>query len=260
MKILAIGDVVGEESIAYLERRLGKLRKEEAIDFCVANAENSAKQIGVDESGANRLFWAGVDVLTGGNHTWQGKNVCELLAENKNVLRPANYPGTAPGNGYVIFEHNQYRILVLNLLGTAFMEAVDHPFYCAKSILENEKDAFDFAIIDFHAEATAEKAALAQYLDSLFPKLAVFFGTHTHVPTADERILPGGTGFITDIGMCGPVDSVLGMDSDRAIERFLTKRPVRFQVASHGEWQCSGAVFEVDEKKGRCLSVKRVRF
>ena len=260
MRILAIGDIVGEESLSLVERRLFALRRDEKIDFCIANGENCARTNGIDEPCAMRLLRAGVDVITGGNHTWQGKNVSDLLFENENVIRPANYPGDAPGEGYIIFDTGSCRILVMNLIGTVFMDSFDNPFYCAKAILEKESSKYDFAVVDFHAEATSEKAALAEYIASLNMRVAAFFGTHTHVVTADERIIGKKMGFITDIGMCAFVGSVLGMDTERAITRFLTKRNVPYRAAEAGEWRGNGVIFEVNEKSAECTSVKRIVF
>ncbi|MBO4265173.1 MAG: YmdB family metallophosphoesterase [Clostridia bacterium] len=257
MRILALGDVVGENTVSYLEKKLGLFKKENKIDFTVINGENAASGNGIERAGADRLFLAGADVITGGNHIWNGRDTSDLLNENANVIRPLNYPGDAPGEGYCVFDAFFAKIKVINLIGTAFMDSYESPFYAADKILSQD-DGEDISIIDFHAEATAEKRALALYLAEKYERLAVFFGTHTHVQTADETILQNGVGYITDIGMSGPCDSVLGMDKERAIRRFMTKRPVSYRVAE-GDISCDGVIFDVDVKTAATQNIIRVK-
>ncbi len=254
MKILALGDVTGTEAVAYLERNLRRFRYENNIDFTVINAENSAQYNGVDRDSAERLFDAGADVLTTGNHVYRINAVYQYLDDCENIIRPANLPGECPGSGYVIFDIGTDRILVINLLGTTYMESCASPFDTADAILKRAAGAYDIAVIDMHAEATSEKAALARYLDG---RVTAVFGTHTHVQTNDPRILPRGTGFITDIGMCGPDDSILGVMSDRVIDKMRLHLPRRFEYAS-GDITAHGAIFTLRDR--RVVKVETVSF
>ena len=244
MKILALGDVTGTEAVAYLEKNLRKFKRENEIDFTVINAENSAQYNGVDKDAAERLFDAGADVLTTGNHVYRIGAVYSYLDDCENIIRPANLPGECPGSGYVIFDTGTHRILVMNLLGVTYMEPCASPFDTADAILKRTEGSYDIAIIDMHAEATSEKAALARYLDG---RVTAVFGTHTHIQTNDPRILPKGTGFITDIGMCGPDDSILGVMSDRVIDKLRLHMPRRFEYAS-GKITAHGVIFTLDDK------------
>lgn len=255
MRIFAVGDIVGTPGVEFVRAKLWGLRKLYSVDLCVANGENSAPGNGLDPSTADTLLSAGVDIITGGNHIWRRREIYQYLDSSVNVIRPANYPSACPGSGYAVADVSGWRVLVINLMGNLYMDNLDCPFACAGRILKREKGRYDFAAVDFHAEATSEKAALAKHLDG---HVSAVFGTHTHVQTSDERVLPRGTGFITDLGMTGPADSVLGIKNEYAIERFLTKMPVRHEVAT-GECKLEGAVFEVDEKSGRCTGVERVR-
>ena len=196
----------------------------------IANGENSAEGNGMSKESAERLLDAGADVITGGNHTWRRRDVYRLLDEGEHVIRPANYPPDAPGVGCVIAEARGYRVLVLNLIGTVYMDPVTPPADTAARILKNEQGKYDLAVCDFHAEATSEKLFLARYFDG---KFAAVFGTHTHVQTADEQILPGGTGYITDLGMCGSPAGILGVRTESVIHKFTLRTPVQFEPA-HG--------------------------
>lgn len=253
-RILAIGDVVGKSGTEFISEKLWGLRKFYGVDMVVANGENAAPGNGLDKDTAESLFRAGVDVITSGNHIFR-KSVAETLLESQeNVLRPANYPSACPGSGWCIFDMCSYKVLVINLLGTVFMESLASPFEAADRILEREKGNFDFAVLDIHAEATSEKLALAKYLDG---RVSAVFGTHTHVQTADEQIFPGGTGYITDAGMCGPHDSVLGIKNEIIIRKFLTKMPVRHEEADTPPALC-GCLFTLSLSSGKCTGVQRI--
>lgn len=253
-RILAVGDVVGAEATDGVCRALGKLKQEWNIDLTIVNGENAAPGNGLDRSSAQRLLSAGADVLTSGNHIWQKREMEDYIGENPCILRPANYPDSAPGRGYVIHDSFGVRVLVMNLLGCVYMEPIASPFETAERILREQEGAYDLSVLDFHAEATAEKLALAFFLDG---RVNVVFGTHTHVQTADARVLPGGTGYITDLGMCGPVDSVIGVKKECVIRKFRTRMPVRFETAS-GPLSLCGAIFTYDADARRVISAEPV--
>ena len=256
MKILAIGDIVAPVSAQYLSDHLWQFRKEHQIDFVIANGENASIGNGLDTEDAQQILRAGADVITGGNHTFRRRNLYALLDSDDRLIRPANLPARAPGCGYTILSCAGYRILIANLIGRMFMDAADCPFDTADRILSREEGNYDICALDFHAEATSEKIALARYLDG---RMSMIFGTHTHVTTADEQVLPGGTGYITDLGFTGVADSVLGVKSEIIIERYRTRLPAHFELAQ-GEVTVCGAVFDIDENTGRCRDVTRVRF
>ncbi len=256
MKILAIGDVVGAKSIEYLQQTLWKKRQELGADFVVVNGENATDIHGISAPDAGRLMEAGADLVTLGNHTFGRRDICQTLNDADWILRPANYPPLVPGSGYTVLNLCGWRILCINIMGTALMEPLSCPFATVDRILEREKGSYDFALMDIHAEATSEKIALARYFDG---RVHIMFGTHTHVQTADEQVLPGGSGYITDLGMTGPMDGVIGSDAEGVIERFRTKMPVRFRVAE-GEIQAHGALFDLNTDTMRVMSVRRVRF
>ncbi len=256
MRILAVGDVVGENGTEYIRRRLWSIRKEYNIDFTVLNGENAAKGNGLDKDTAEVLLASGADVITSGNHIWRKHSMKHTIDELPYVLRPANYPAGCPGVGHVIYEVCGVRFLVFNLLGNVFMpDAYESPFLTADRILAQNEGLYDVAVLDIHAEATSEKAALAKYLDG---RAGVVFGTHTHVQTNDACVLPYGTGFVTDVGMVGANDSVLGVKNECILEKFLTQMPVRFDEAQ-GETLFCGAVFDVDPKTGLCTGAELVR-
>ena len=254
-RILALGDVVGPEAVKYLSSRLWNYRKEQNISMVVCNAENAAIGNGLDPQSADKLLSAGCDVLTSGNHIFRKKEIRDYLENSPDVIRPANYPAGTPGSGYTIIQIDGYRILVMNILGQIFMEPLACPFATLERILEREKGRYDFSVLDIHAETTSEKIALARYFDG---KINCIFGTHTHVATADAQTLPLGSGYITDLGMTGPSDSVLGIRSDIIIEKLRTKLPVKFELAS-GNIKANGAIFELDSS-GKCLSAERIEF
>ena len=205
---------------------------------------------------AEALLSSGVDLITLGNHTYGRRDICGLLSDSESVIRPANYPPTAPGGGYTVLKIDGWRILGINVMGTALMESLACPFATVDRILEREKGNYDFALMDIHAETTSEKIALGRYFDG---RISVIFGTHTHVQTADEQILPKGSGYITDLGMTGPINGVIGTDAEAVIEKFRTKMPVRFKVAD-GEIRAHGAIFTLDEGSKKITEVERIIF
>ena len=256
MKILAIGDIVGIKSVEYLREKLWRLRGNLGVDMVVANGENASDIHGVGSAEAKALIETGVDLITLGNHTYGRRDICDLLSNEEWIIRPANYPPLAPGAGYTILKINGWRVLGINIMGTAFMESLACPFATVDRILDREKGHYDISVMDIHAESTSEKIALARYFDG---RINVMFGTHTHVTTADERILPYGSGYITDVGMTGPDNSVIGAEIDAVIEKFRTKMPTRFKVAD-GNISAHAVLFDVDESAGRVRRVERIDF
>ena len=219
MRILAVGDIVGESGVRKLKEELPRIKREENIDFVITNGENSAGGMGINERNFNDMLSAGTNVVTMGNHTWGKKDIFKFI-DHPQLLRPANYPKGVVGKGFGIYECNGKKIAVMNFMGRVDINILtENPFIMARDMVEEIKEQVDIIIIDFHAEATAEKIAMARYLDG---KITAIFGTHTHVQTADEQILPNGTGYITDIGMTGPKNSVIGMDAQASIKRFET--------------------------------------
>lgn len=254
MKILIIGDVVGTCGTEFIRKNLSEISKHNSIDLIIANGENSAKNNGLDKLSADVLFSAGIDVITSGNHIWHKFETQNFIDDYPNILRPANYPGNCPGNGYVIYNAGGVRVLVISVLGTVYLESLTSPFETVERILQREQGEFDISIVDIHAEATSEKAALARHFDG---RLTAVVGTHTHVQTADERILPCGTAFITDLGMTGAYESILGVVSERVINKFLTKMPTRFEQAE-GECQFNAVIIDVDNVTYKAKSIERV--
>lgn len=253
MKILAIGDLVGEGSIQKLRSTLENIQIAENIDFTVVNGENVSQGMGMTTKDFNELCKFNIDVITMGNHTWGKKDIFTLL-DNPKIIRPANYTEGLPGRGYTVVEKNGKRFLVINLIGRTEMNVLsDNPFTCVDNILNTVQA--DVKIVDFHAEASAEKVAMSYYLDG---RVSVLFGTHTHVQTADEKVLENGTGYITDIGMTGPIKSVIGMDIDVSFKRFISSLPERYKLAE-GEQMLNGAVFEIDENTNMATKVYRIQ-
>lgn len=256
MNILFIGDIVGEPGRRAMEKLLPKIVKREAIDFVIANAENAAGGSGVTPTIANELFDHGVDVITSGDHIWKKKEIVEELDADSRLLRPANYPKGAPGFGFGVFESaSGVSVGVLNVVGRVFMQAVECPFRVAKEIVEKIKDKARVIIVDIHAEATSEKVAMGYYLEG---QVSAVLGTHTHIQTADEKILPGGTAYISDAGMTGPFDGVIGRKKEQIIKRFLTQLPTKFEMAE-GDIQLHGVIIDIDDKTGRANSIKRIQ-
>jgi len=258
MKILALGDVFGEEAVKYVSSRLPDVISKMNIDLTVANCENASGATGVEPKAAEELLAAGCDVLTGGNHSFGKPAFLTYVEDKENVLRPANYPPSAPGSGYCITRAaTGERVLTVNLRGNGNMQpTLACPFETLERILAHESGNYDLCILDMHAEYTSEKLAMLYTFDG---KVNVIFGTHTHVPTADAKITEKGTGYITDLGMCGPVNSILGVDSEAILRNMRHKLPTRF-VTADGPCRAMGAIFETDASTGKCTKVSRVEF
>ena len=256
MKILVLGDVVGRNAVSHLENNLWNARRSLCADVVVVNGENASDIYGIDENDAKTILSAGADVITLGNHAFGKKNIFNMLSDSNAIIRPANYPPLTPGGGYTIINIDGWRILCINILGTVMMESLACPFATVDKILERERGNYDISIMDVHAESTSEKIAIGRYFDG---KINVIFGTHTHVATADEQILPRGSGYITDVGMTGPVNSVIGSNVDAVIERMRTKITSRFTVAD-GEVKAHGAMFEIDTDTRKVIKVERIVF
>ena len=254
MRILALGDVVGKRAVAYLGERLWEFRRAQAIDAVIANGENATDIRGLCAAAAEELLGSGVDVITLGNHAFGQRNLYPMLEQDPRVIRPANFPPEAPGMGHTVLTLGGWRILCMNVNGRAFMDPYADPFATVEKLLARESGKYDYAVLDIHAEATSEKLAIARVFDG---RIHVMFGTHTHVTTADEQILPGGSGYQTDLGMCGPLNGILGTASDCVIAKFRTQMPTRFSVAD-GSIKAHGTVFELNGSK--VSSVKRVTF
>ena len=256
MNILILGDIIGESSVKRVKEILPNVIKENNIDFVIANGENSAGGMGITAKIYKDLVSAGVNVITMGNHTWGKKEIFNII-DNKNLLRPANYPKGVVGNGYGIYECLGKRIAVINLIGRASMNVLsENPFLIADDIVNKIKDRTDAIIVDFHAEATAEKIAMGYYLDG---KVTCVFGTHTHVATADETILDNGTAYITDIGMTGPKKSVIGMEVEASIKRFVTTLPEKYRVSEDKEIICNGCILKLNSESCRVEKLSRIK-
>ena len=255
MKILTVGDLVGECGLNILKQTLPKIRKEKNIDFVIVNAENVASGMGITSKDFNELLKLKVDVITMGNHTWAKKDIFTFI-DNPKLLRPANYSKGVVGKGINIYECKNKKIAVMNLIGRVDMNVLsENPFVVAKDIIEKIKNQVDIIIIDFHAEATAEKIAMGHYLDG---KVTAIYGTHTHVQTADETILEKGTAYITDIGMTGPINSVIGMDVGASVKRFVTTLPERYKMAT-GECKLNGIILDIDDETNKVKEIKRIK-
>lgn len=256
MKILAVGDIVGEGGVQKLKAVLPKLKQEEQIDFVITNGENAAGGMGITEKNYKDILSCGTDVVTMGNHTWAKKDIFNFINDSK-IIRPANYTKGVPGKGYVILRAKDKNIAVINLIGRVDVNVLsENPFKLANELIENLKEKADIIIIDFHAEATAEKIALGHYLDG---KVTAVFGTHTHVQTADAKILPKGTGFITDIGMTGPENSVIGMEISASIKRLETSLPEKYRLAE-GNCMLNGVIFEIDDETNKVTSLRAIQY
>lgn len=253
---LFIGDIVGSSGRSALKKFLPSIQRERNIHLTIANAENAAHGFGLTPTVAEEIFQAGVNALTGGNHSWDKKDIESVFAKYPDrVLRPANYPDKLSGKGYSVLKVGSHSIGIINLMGRVFMDPLNCPFQEFDRIYEKIKDQCRMIFVDLHAEATSEKAAMAWYLDG---KISCLSGTHTHVQTADERILPQGTGFLSDAGMTGPYDSIIGMKTEIIVQRFLKKIPIRMEVAD-GRGILQGVIFQIDPTSGRCLNIERVR-
>lgn len=251
MKVLFIGDIVGSPGRKAVKQCLGEVKKEYGFDYCIANGENAAGGSGITYTTAQELYKCGIDCISMGNHTWSKKEITNFIESDDRLVRPANYPSSLPGKGSAIIDG---RLGVINLLGRIYMEPADCPFRSLDRELEIIRKKVKAVIVDFHAEATSEKCALAWYADG---RASSVIGTHTHVQTSDERILPCGTAFITDVGMTGPHEGVIGVDRELILDKFLNLMPVRFEVAK-GPVQFNAVILEIDEKTGRTESIRRI--
>ena len=257
MNILILGDVVARPGRTVLSEKLTALQQELAIDFTIVNVENAAGGFGVTKKIIDQFLGQNIDVMTSGNHIWDKKEALEFIDGVPELLRPANYPANTPGRGWIVKQtSNDLRIGVINVMGQAFMHPVlDSPFSCVDDLLERHGHEADIVIVDFHAETTSEKVAMGWHLDG---RVAAVVGTHTHIPTADERVLPSGTAYITDLGMCGCYDSVIGSDTTAVLNRMVGKMQSRLEPAMGSASLC-GIHVEVDDSTGLAISIQRVR-
>ncbi|MDH5526082.1 MAG: TIGR00282 family metallophosphoesterase [Nitrospirota bacterium] len=255
MNILMIGDIMGEPGRKSVFRHVDRLRDEYRLELVIGNGENAAGGFGITPEIARELYRQGIDVITTGNHAWDKREALDLFREEKRLLRPANYPDGTPGQGSGLFTtRSGHQVGVVQVMGRVFMHALDCPFKVAAREVARLKRETPCVVVDMHAEATSEKVAMGWHLDGQASAVA---GSHTHVQTADERILPGGTGFLTDAGMTGPMDGVIGMKKEIVLSRFLTGMPKRFSVAT-GPTVFAGVIFSLDPDSGRCTGVKRL--
>ncbi|MDQ0299204.1 metallophosphoesterase (TIGR00282 family) [Salibacterium salarium] len=255
MKLLFIGDVVGKPGRQMVDEYLPKLKKKHKPAVTIVNGENAAGGKGITEKIYKGFLEKGAQAVTLGNHTWDNKEIFEFIEHASSMIRPANYPEETPGQGYTIIKVNELEIAVVNLIGRTFMQPNDCPFKKADSILKEVEKRTSYIFVDFHAETTSEKQAMGWFLDGRVTAVA---GTHTHVQTADNRILPKGTGYISDVGMTGPMDGILGMEKENIINKFLTNLPVRFEVAD-GREQLNGILIEADPKTGKTKKIERLQ-
>ncbi len=256
LNVLFVGDIIGKPGLTITQTWLPSLIQKYKADLVIANGENAADGKGCTEKEGSALFALGVHVITGGNHTWDKHQSQEYLKNEPRALRPLNYPKGAYGSGYYIFDSKKGKVAVLNLQGRTFMSSIDCPFRISEWVLAKLKSEANIFIIDFHAEATAEKTALALFLDG---KVSMVVGTHTHTQTADERILPNGTGYITDVGMTGPYDSVIGMKSQAAINRFIYQTPQKYETAEN-DVHLSAVFFKIDTETSKTIEIERITF
>jgi metallophosphoesterase (TIGR00282 family) len=250
-----VGDIFGEPGRAALAKLLPRLRDQYRIDLAVVNVENAAAGFGVTPPMAKTFLDQGVDVMTSGNHIWDKREIVEFITRDDRLLRPANFPPGTPGSGFVTVKTGAYKVAVLNLMGRVFMTPIDCPFAKADELVPQLRKETPLILVDMHCEATSESQAMGWYLDG---RVTAVVGTHRHVQTADERVLPAGTAYITDLGMTGPIDSVIGVDKDIILQRFLTQMPVRFEPA-RGPAALHGVVITVDPETGRASDIQRLR-
>ncbi len=255
MNILFIGDVVGSTGRKILKEQLPKLKEKYHPTVTIVNGENAAGGRGITEKIYNEFLEWGVQAVTMGNHTWDNKNIFDFIDHAKYLVRPANFPKNNPGQGMIFLKANALEVAVISLQGRTFLPATDDPFSTAEKLVKEARKRTPIIFVDFHAEATSEKQALGWFLDG---KVSAVCGTHTHVQTADNRILPKGTGYITDVGMTGPYDGILGMDREAVINKFLTNMPHRFEVYKNGKAQLSGVFIKVNDKTGICERIDRI--
>jgi len=255
MNVLMIGDVFGESGRAAAVKLIPRLRQEHAIDMCVLNVENAAGGFGVTPPMCRQFLEAGADVMTSGNHIWDKREIVEYITKENLLLRPANFPVGGPGVGHVTIKAGPHRVAVLNLMGRVFMTPIDCPFRKADDIIPELRKDTPIVLVDMHCEATSESQAMGWYLDG---RVSAVVGTHRHVQTADERVLPGGTAYITDLGMTGPTEGVIGVDRDLILQRFLSQMPMRFEPAK-GPAALHGVIIVVDPETGRASDIRRLR-
>lgn len=256
VRVMMIGDIVGRPGRLIVKEKIKQYKKKYNLDFIIANGENSAGGVGITKSIAEELFNNAVDFITMGNHTWDKKEIFEFIDHEPFLIRPANYPPGTPGKGSSIVRiGNGIKIGIINLSGRTFLPPLDCPFRTGEEIVKQIARETSVIIIDFHAEATSEKIALGWYMDG---KVSAVLGTHTHVQTADEKILPNGTGYITDVGMTGPRDSVLGVRTDLVLDKFITQLPVRFEIAG-GMAQINAVILDIDETTGKSKRIERIQ-
>ena len=255
MKILMVGDVFGEPGRAAIAKLLPSLREQYQIDLAVVNVENAAAGFGVTPAMAKTFLDQHVDVMTSGNHIWDKREIIEFITKDDRLLRPANFPSGTPGAGYITVKAGAYKVSVLNLMGRVFMLPIDCPFQKANELVPLLRKESPIVLVDMHCEATSESQAMGWHLDG---RVTAVVGTHRHVQTADERVLPGGTAYITDLGMTGPIDSVIGVDKDIILQRFMSQMPVRFEPAK-GPAALHGVVITIDPESGRATDILRLR-
>lgn len=259
MKVLFLGDIFGKPGRECVKRKLTQIVEDNSVDVVIANGENAAGGLGITPDICDSLFGMGIDVITSGNHIYKKREIYQYIEKEPRLLKPANYPPETPGNGFYVFSNERTRdkiVAVINICGRIFIENYDCPFRCVDKIVDNIIKQTPIIIVDFHGEATSEKLAMAWFLDG---RVSAVVGTHTHVQTADERILPGGTAYITDVGMVGPIDSVIGMRKEIVIERFLTLMPQKFKVANENNW-INAVLIDIDEKTGKSSSISRLNY
>jgi len=255
LRVLFLGDVFGKPGREVLKKKLSVIVEENNIDFVIANGENAAGGIGITPEICKTLFEMGINVLTSGNHIYKKKEIYEYIEQQPYLLKPANYPPATPGSGHcVTSDKKNNKVAVINVCGRIFIDYLDCPFRCMDEILNRIREEIQIIIVDFHAEVTSEKVAMGWYLDG---RVSAVIGTHTHVQTADERILPGGTAYITDVGMVGPRNSVIGVRKENIIKRFITMMPQKFTVADD-DYLINAVVIDIDEKSGRANDIKRL--
>lgn len=255
MRVLMIADIFGEPGRGAVKKLLPEIKKEEEIDLCIANGENAAGGFGLTPKTAEQIYSSGVDIITMGNHVWDRKEILDIINDER-LVRPANYPPGVPGRGWTLIDLDKTtKVGVVNLSGRVYMANLDCPFRTADKILSELRKQTNIIIVDIHGEITSEKVALGWYLDG---RVSAVIGTHTHVPTADERILPEGTAYITDVGITGSLDSVIGVKKEIIIQRFLSQMPVRFEEAT-SNIVLAGVVIDIDAESGKATSIKRIQ-
>jgi|SRR5690625_261123 len=255
MKILFIGDVVGSPGRSMIEEYLPKLKSKYKPNLTIVNGENAASGKGITESIYKQFLGWGAQVITMGNHTWDRKEIFDFIDDAKNMIRPANFPEGNPGKGMTFVNINGIEIAVINMQGRTFLPAIDDPFRTMDGLIEKARKRTNIIFVDFHAEATSEKQAMGWYVDG---RVSAIVGTHTHTQTADERILPQGAAYITDVGMTGPYDGILGVEREAVLKRFLTSMPVRFEITKKGRHQLNGVLITLNADSGKATNIERI--